>query len=207
MRAMPIDPSEMKQTRETGAEGGQGPSLSRHERLPVGVVVERRAANSRREDVVWLPVAVIPGAPATAAWTLLREEGAVAQYFAGVSELELIVRETPNYLLNLSTERPSVYVVLQPGAGDGPFGVSLRVATVSPSEAEAYMDGAHVIERVPMPEVIAAWIADYCAIYHVEEKFWKRRRKPHDANKGFGRGSDSNDYGPSSSGQSSDEKV
>ena len=186
--------------------------MSPHERLPVGVIVERRPANNRWEDVIWRPVAVIPGAPATPPWTLLREEGAIAQYFAGVSELELVGRETPNYLLNLSTENPSVYVVLQPGAGDGPFGVSLRIASVSPSEAEAYMDGAHVIERVPMPEVIAAWVADYCAIYHVEEKFWKRQRKRHDANKGFGRGSGSNDYGPSSggsssSGTSSDEKV
>lgn len=184
---------------QTEADSAETPSLAKNERMPVGVIVERRPAHNRWEDHVWRAVAVVPGAPPTEAWSVVVKDGAVERYFAGVFELELHPRETSSYLLNLATDEPSVYIVRIPYGGEGPSGVGVKTATVSPAEAEGYIGGGdYLVDRVAMPLAIAAWLADYCKAFHVEEKFWKRKRKRHDPRKGFGRGSGHNDYGPSS---------
>jgi Protein of unknown function (DUF3305) len=172
--------------------------LARHERMPVGVIVERRKAANPWEDYVWRAVAIVPGVAPTAPWSAVREEGGTAQFFVGTFELELHPRETGMYRDNLLGRSPSAYVVLQMDPTAEPHGVAVRLVTVSPGDAEAYMDGASSVEPVPIPDVIAAWLGDYVALFHVDEEFRKRERKPHDPRKGFGRGSGSNDYGPSS---------
>jgi hypothetical protein len=78
-----------------------------------------------------------------------------------------------------------------------PHGVVVRHVTLSPGDAEAYMDSETTVDAVPIPDPVAAWLADYVAAFHVDEVFRKRKRKPHDPRKGFGRGGGSNDYGPS----------
>jgi hypothetical protein len=179
----------------------QGPDealkLERHERMPVGVIVERRKAANPWDDYVWRAVAIVPGAAATPPWSLVHDEADAAQFFAGNFELELHPRETIMYRDNLLGQAPSAYVVLRVDPTAEPHGVAVHVVTVSPGDAEAYMDGTYIVEPVPIPDVIAAWLEDYVATFHVEEAFRKRKRKPHDPRKGFGRGSESNDYGPS----------
>lgn len=178
-------------------EVGEAQPLSRHERMPVGVIVERRKATNPWEDYVWRAVAVVAGAASTAPWSLVREEAGTAQFFAGTFELELHPRETAMYRDNLQGRSPSAYVVLQMDSTAEPHGVAVRLVTVSPGDAEAHMDGSYTVEPVPIPDVIAAWLEDYVAQFHVDEVFRKRKRKPHDPRKGFGRGSGPNDYGPS----------
>jgi hypothetical protein len=173
-------------------------ALDRHAKLPIAVILERRPASNPWEEFAWRPVSVVPGTPGATPWTLVFKDGAIEHYFAGVHELELHPRETPRYLHNLSTETPSVYVVVQAQSTEGPLGVVVRFVTVSPADAEAYAEGGdHIIERVPMPPAIAEWLVDYCSLFHVDEKFVKRKRKQHDPEKGFGLGAGSNDYGPS----------
>lgn len=178
------------------AEPRPAPALDRHERMPVGVVVERRKAANPWDDFIWQAVAVIPGAAATPPWTVLRSDGPATQFFAGTGEIELHPRETLLYRANLDAPRPSVYVVLERKDGAAP-GVALRHVTVSPGDAEAFMDDMHLVDPVPMPDLVAAWMAEYIAAFHVEQTFRKRKRKPHDPRKGFGFGSGSIDYGPS----------
>lgn len=186
-------------TDSASASSESSPELSPHERMQVGVFLERRPTSNPWQEFTWRPTAVVAGAPAAEPWSLAFKEGPVEQYFAGTATLELNRRETDNYLLNLATAEPSVYVVVRVDAGEAPHGVAVKLVTVSPAEAEAYMEGGeHIIERVALPEVIAEWVADYCAAFHVVEKFYKRKRKRHDPLKGFGRGSGHNDYGPSS---------
>lgn len=193
------DPKGDSETKGAPAASAPTPQLDRHERMPIGVILERRPARNPWEDFKWRPTAVVPGAPPTEPWSLVFKDGPIEHYFAGVHELELNRRETDNYLINFAADAPSVYVVLRVGAGEGPRGIAVTMVTVSPAEAEAYMEGGeHVIERVAMPEAIAEWLADYCAAFHVVEKFYKRQRKRHDPHKGFGRGSGHNYYGPSS---------
>jgi hypothetical protein len=179
------------------AEPGEAQPLERYERMPVGVIVERRKATNPWDDVLWRAVAIVPGAAPTEPWSVVREDGGTAQFFAGNFTLELHPREAAMYRDNLTGLSPAVYVVLQIDRTAEPHGVAVRLVTVSPGDAEAYMDGTYIVDPVPIPDVVAAWLEDYVATFHVEEAFRKRKRKPHDPRKGFGRGSGSNDYGPS----------
>ena len=43
--------------------------LARDERLPVGVIVERRKARNPWDDFIWRAVALVPGAAPPAPWS------------------------------------------------------------------------------------------------------------------------------------------
>jgi hypothetical protein len=173
------------------------PAVARDERLPVGVIVERRKARNPWDDFVWRAVALVPGAVPQAPWSVMREEADATRFFAGTFVLELHPRDTALYRENLTGRAPSAYVVLVRDPAVDPHGIVVRHVTLSPGDAEAYSDAISAVDAVPIPDVVAAWLADYVAAFHVEEPFRKRKRKPHDPRKGFGRGSGSNDYGPS----------
>lgn len=169
--------------------------LARDERMPVGVIVERRKARNPWEDFVWRAVAIVPGAAPQAPWSVVREEADATQFFAGTFTLELHPRETGLYRENLTGRMPSAYVALVRDEKAEPLGLVVRHVTVSPGDAEAYMDPSSSVDAVPLPEVVAAWLADYIAAFHVEQQFRKRHRKPYDPRKGLGRGSGSDDEG------------
>jgi Protein of unknown function (DUF3305) len=162
------------------------PPLARDERMPVGVIVERRKAHNPWDDFIWRAVAVVPGAAPPAAWSVVRQEPEATQYFAGTFTLELHPRETGLYRDNLRSPSPSVYVAMLRDPAAEPHGVVVRHVTLSPGDAEAYMDAVSSVDPVPMPDVLAAWLADYVAAFHVEEVFRKRERKPYDPRKGLG---------------------
>ncbi len=155
----------------------------------MGVVLERREIDHPWQSHGWRAVAVIPGASEVDEWRVLAEAPGRVRYHAGTLPLELHAKETESYRLNLATGLPTVYVVLryddEVEAGIVPF-----LATVSPYEAQDCLDGDEdLVEPVPMPEVVEAWLADFVAKYHVDEPFKKRKRKPHDPRKGeAGRG-------------------
>lgn len=161
------------------------PTLDRHETLAVGVIVERRKAKSAWQDYVWQPVEVVTPAPPLAAWSVMRDEGGATRFFAGAFTMELHPRETVAYKANLESETPSVYVVLREEA-TAPQGIALVLASPSPAEAEAYMEGGMAtVDKVPMDDDVTAWLAAYVAQFHVEEQFRKRKRgrdKPRSGN-------------------------
>jgi hypothetical protein len=180
----------------SGPRDEQPAPLARDERMPVGVIVERRKARNPWDDFIWRAVAVVPGAAPTAAWSVVHEEPEATQYFAGTFTLELYPRETGLYRDNLSSPAPSVYVAMLRDPAAEPHGLVVRHVTLSPGDAEAYMDAVSMVDPVPMPEVLAAWLADYIAAFHVEEVFRKRERKPYDPRKGLGRGRGPGDHEP-----------
>ena len=152
--------------------------------MPVGIIIERRMIDNPWESFTWRAVAVLPGAPEVDEWRVLAEAPERVCYHAGTLPLELHVKETEGYRLNLATGIPTVYVVLryddEVEAGIVPF-----LATVSPYEAQNCLDGDEdLVEPVAMPDVVQAWLADFIAKYHVDEPFKKRKRKPHDPRKG-----------------------
>lgn len=163
--------------------------MSIQETLPLGVVLERRRSDHPWQDHVWNPVGVIPGAPALdpgGPWTLLREGEGFAQYHGGTLTLSLFRKETEAYKVNLSQDPPRIFVVLRsevaPGSGHDfvPF-----LVTASPYEAEGYLtSGEEIVEGVPMPADLIAFIQDYVELHHVDEPFYKRKRK------GAGKGKD-----------------
>jgi hypothetical protein len=144
--------------------------------FPVGVVVERHKAMSPWLDFVWRPVSVLSGTPTAAPWTLLSGGGDRATFYAGPASVDLYRTETANYLSNLSSAAPCLWVVLRQRDGDPPYEVA--AVTADPAEGEAYQEaGNDLIETVPMPAPIAVAIEAFIAEHHVERPFFKRERE------------------------------
>jgi len=123
---------------------------------------------------VWKASAVLPGA-ADASWKELRRDGETVEYHAATVPLELFRTDTEAYLHGLSAKVPAIYVVMRDSEGDDPLDVVL--ATASPYEAQDYADtGEELVEKVPMPDGLIAWIRDYTEQHHEHEVFVKRRR-------------------------------
>jgi hypothetical protein len=159
------------------------------ERIPVGVVVERRKATSPWIDYVWRPISVLAGAPATAPWTVLDAQQDVTTFYAGTADIELFRTETGNYRDNLTSGQPSLWVVLRVQEGEPPY--RLFVVTADPAEGEAFTEaGNDLIEAVPMPDTIAERLEAFVAQHHVERPMFKRKRDRYDPGKAGRRAAD-----------------
>ena len=149
-------------------------------RIPVGVVVERRKAESMWADFLWRPVSVLPGVPAAAPWTPLDTEAETTLFFAGEAVIELHRTETTNYRDNLASGAPALWVVMRPSAGAPPY--ELLAVTADPAEGEAFTDaGSDLVEAVPMPPDIVETVGHFIAEHHVDRPFVKRERSPQTA--------------------------
>lgn len=157
--------------------------MNRVETMPVGIVVERRETDHPWQDHAWLPVAVIPGAPPcdpAGAWRSLDQGEGWVHYHAGTLEVELHRADTEAYRTNLSNDPPVVYVVLR-DPDEGEHEVTPFAATASAYEAQDYMDaGDDIVEGVPMPEPMVAWVQAFIDAHHVDQPFKKRRRRRQD---------------------------
>lgn len=144
--------------------------------IPVGVVVKRTPGVTRWAKYAWRASAILPGA-GKADWKVLRTEGDVTEFHAATLPLTLYVSDAEAYAHELMTREPSVYAVLRQNedAHDLPWKVAL--VTASPYEAQDYCDSAEeLVEKIPMPDGLHAWIADFVETYYAEEAFVKRRR-------------------------------
>lgn len=144
-------------------------------RIPVGVVVERRKAQSPWIDFTWKPVSVLPGQPEALPWTKLGEDAESATFFVGATDVELHRTETGNYRANLASGSPSLWVALRPTGSDPPY--ALFAVTADPAEGEAFTEaGNDLVEAVAMPQSVQEEIAGFVAVHHVERTFHKRSR-------------------------------
>ena len=161
--------------------------------MPLGIVMERRRVEHPWKDFDWLPVTVIPGAPALdpeGPWRVLSKGEDWIQYHGGTLTLELFRRETEGYKFNLTHEPPRLFVVLRGGEdGDSDHDVVPFLITACPYEAQDYMDsGEELVEAVIMPPGVTAFVQAYIDRHHVDEPFKKRKRKRHDPEEsGFGK--------------------
>ena len=144
-------------------------------RIPVGVVVARRKADSPWADFVWRGIAVLPDEPEMAPWTVLREQDEATLFYAGGAAIELYRSEAAQYRENLATGVPTIWIALCPSEGCWPYAVS--AVTADPAEGEAFTEaGANLVEAVPMPEVLRNVIENFTAEHHVERDFIKRKQ-------------------------------
>ena len=89
--------------------------------IVVGVVVERRKADSPWIDFLWRPAGILPDAPDMPPWSVLREEGEGVLFYAGSRTVELHRSETARYRENLATGSPLLWVILSPAEGEWPY--------------------------------------------------------------------------------------
>ncbi len=143
--------------------------------IPIGIVVRRSPGATKWAKWIWNAVAVLPGA-GDANWKVLRQDGDVMEYHAVTVQLQLHGSYAEAYLHGLSARVPSIYVVLHAKNSDErPYEILL--ATASPYEAQDYEDsGEEIVEKIPMPEGLIAWIRDFALKHYEEEEFRKRQR-------------------------------
>ena len=134
----------------------------------LAVVMQRRPAKSPWADVIWEPHGVVPGHNGGARKLLVEHDGAVQWLHPGF-ELELHRDEAEGYYLNVSSTRPSVFVLWRM---EGDEGLPVQV-TASSEEAGRWLDGGHAVDRVPMPAEIYAFVGDYVE-KNYRPKFEKR---------------------------------
>jgi uncharacterized protein DUF3305 len=143
--------------------------------IMVGVVVERRKADSPWIDFLWRPVGILPDAPDMTEWSVLREEDDTLLFYAGSRTIDFHRSETARYRDNLATGSPLLWVVLSPAEGEWPY--ALAAVTADPAEGEAFTEaGSNLVETVAMPDVVREAVESFVAEHHVEREFVKRKR-------------------------------
>lgn len=145
--------------------------------MPVGVVVRRLPGVTKWQKWSWRAVSLLPGA-GDADWQVLRREGDAVEYHAATLPLELHRADAEAYLAALSDRTPSVYVVMRPVEdADSTVPMDVMLVTASAYEGQDYADTSEVmVEKVPMPAGLIAWVREFAAAHHEDEVFIKRKR-------------------------------
>jgi len=139
--------------------------------MPLGIVLRRSPGATRWAKWAWRAVSVLPGA-GPADWRVLREQDNVTDFHAATVALDLHGSDAEAYRHGLSTQVPCIYVILREG---DPLDIVL--ATASPYEAQDYADSSEeIVEKVPMPEGLVAWVRDFALTHYEEDVFKKRKR-------------------------------
>lgn len=146
--------------------------------IPLGIIVEQRKSTHPWGDWIWKSVAVFMNADEDASWKEMIRGEDFARYHAATLPLTLHRKETEPLQFNLMLEQPELYVVLQENEDPAsPFPYIPHVVTASPYQAQDFLDADDaIIEKVAMPEEVAALIQAFVEEHHVEAEFKKRKR-------------------------------
>ena len=145
--------------------------------MPVGLIIRKQPGVTRWVKWIWQPVGLIPGAGETE-WRELRRDGDTVEYHAATLNLTIYSSDTDAYRATLNSRTPSLYVVMS-DAADPVNGCpwTPKLITVNAFEGQGYNEsGEGLVELVPMPVPMIAWLRDFIEKHHVEEEFIKRRR-------------------------------
>lgn len=147
--------------------------------LALGIVVEKRKSKHPWADWIWKPVAVFvhPTGMAEPVKELSRDDNCI-RYHLGNLPLVLHRKDTEALRLNLMLDEPELYIVLRENediSSEIPFLPYL--VTASSYDAQDFSDaGDDIMEKVAMPEAVAAFIQAFVEEHHADEEFKKRRR-------------------------------
>ena len=141
------------------------------------MVVEREAQPNRWQDWRFRVAEVVPNEAAfgTAA-RLLHDDGRVARWLYPAIAIELFADEGKGYFLNLTSGKPSWFVLWRVDTADpsqaGPAAVSL-----SYNEAARWLDNAdEQMDSLPLPPEVRDWLQAFTDAHYRPEA--EPRRKP-----------------------------
>jgi len=151
-------------------------------RLPVAVLMQRRAATHPWAEPAWEAVAVLgepPAAPVsentdapTPAIRFRRRNGDAEICLVSGPALELFPDENDGYFENWIAPQPKVFVMWRV-QDDAPLPV---LASVSYAEGTRMLDSGESACGVAMPPDIHAWLGDYLRAHYEPPASGRRRR-------------------------------
>jgi hypothetical protein len=140
--------------------------------LRLAVLARSRAPVSRWAERGFVPLSVSLAPPDAAPGSRLGPAGDDETWYAGEHDLRLHSGDTGHYRDNLASGRPALWVALRRG------GLAIVALTADPYEGEALAgDDGLAVAAVAMPGPVAATVAAFTALHHVEQAFEKRKRK------------------------------
>ncbi len=146
--------------------------------IALGIVVEKKKSNHPWADWTWTPVSAFLNGDPQIQWVeLMRSEDRI-QYHAGTLLLTLHRKDTEALRANLMLPSPELYVALQEHEDlSSEFPYFPHAVTASAYDAQDMTDaGDDIVEKIAMPEPVAALIQAFVERHHVEEEFIKRKR-------------------------------
>ncbi|MGB5559757.1 MAG: DUF3305 domain-containing protein [Paracoccaceae bacterium] len=150
--------------------------------MPVGVILRRSPGTTRWAKWLWAATGLLPGA-GPGNWQVLQSDGGTTEFLAATVPMTLYRTDTEAYLTSLNGKPPSVFVILRPVPGRADARPEVLTVTASAYEAQDYADnGEDIVERVPMPEGLQAWVGQFVQEHHADEVFIKRKRRDYMAN-------------------------
>ncbi|QDY69798.1 DUF3305 domain-containing protein [Qingshengfaniella alkalisoli] len=155
------------------------PSIEQRETsLPVGVIVEKRRSNHPWMDWGWKPVEVFHALDLSLArWTVMHSADDLTRYYAGFTTVALHRKDSEALRLNLMLNTPEIYVALAPQTDEPGFPWKLKGVTASSYDAQDWLDGdSLLVEKLPMPDPVAAFIQAFVEHHHIDMPFKKRKR-------------------------------
>ena len=160
------------------AESIQTKKRPRSVLLQLGVIVEQRPGVTHWQEVVTLPHSVfLTHSNMDASPRVIYRNGPLLRYIAGIQTLTLHRKETDDYIANLRSNPPRIYIGLRQGKTSSEFAWTPFLATAAPYEAEGYMHGGdEIVEGVAIPEILVEAIAQFVDAHHQDQPFKKRQR-------------------------------
>jgi hypothetical protein len=103
-------------------------------------------------------------------------EGVQHWVFPGMP-LELYRDDAEGLFLNLSTERPAVWVMWRPDESGAPEALPApQIVTLSYTDAGRWLDAQERVDQVPAPAAMVEWLRAFVAEHYQPEA--KRRKRP-----------------------------
>ena len=91
--------------------------------------------------------------------------------------LELYRDDAEGLFLNLSTERPAVWVMWRPDESGVPEALPApQIVTLSYTDAGRWLDAQERVDQVPAPPAVVGWLQAFVDQHHQVEP--KRRKRP-----------------------------
>jgi len=149
-------------------------------RFPVAVVVERIPLANRWASEKWQIGAVErDDSPLRVAVRLSDDATGTRWRFTGFG-IELHASESEGYFLNITAPEPKIFVMWRMLDADtiAADGLAARpeLVTVSFNEAARLMDGGEMVDAVPLPPDVLAWMQPFVAANYKPEPKRKVRR-------------------------------
>ncbi len=150
--------------------------------VPVAVILEHRRPDHPWADEEWRVTGLLLDPPQGVHGRIRRRTEHGIEYFAACDPLELHAKDAEGYLVNIASDRPSIWVILDEETGHGGDLAGVHLVTVSAYEAQDYLDPGEVrVDVLPMPAELLRIVSAFIEAQPAPEPFRKRRRDRVDA--------------------------